>query len=393
MWYLARAPLSAHALPALAASMALFLRAAFGPPRKCLVVDLDNTLWGGVLGEQGVEGIQVGFTYPGNVYRRFQQTLLSLRRRGVLLAIASKNNPEEVEEVFRTHPDMVLREQHFSAARVNWRDKPENVLEIAAELNIAPSSLVFFDDSPVECARMRDALPEVLTVQAPRDVLDYLGALRRSGAFERLTFTAEDQQRAEMYHQERERKQMQKGAATVEEFLTGLEMGAEIRQIDTFTLPRAVELTQKTNQFNLTTRRYTAPELARAIESPGGAGFCLRLWDRFGDHGIVGLAILQIDGDAARIDTFLLSCRVIGRSAETALLAFIVRWARARGVSTIEGTFVPTARNAPAADFYARHGFSASTAADGSTAWRLPASSDVAWPPAIRAVDGLAEPA
>jgi FkbH-like protein len=390
MWSLARAPLSAAALPVLASSHAAFMRAAFGPPRKCLVLDLDGTLWGGTLGEEGLSGIKIGHTYPGNAFRRFQQTVLSLHRRGILLAIVSKNNDGEVAEVFRSHPDMILKAEHFSATRINWRDKVDNLLDIAAELRIGTDSLVFFDDSPVECALVRQLLPDVLTIQAPQDVLDYSEALERSRAFERLAFTAEDRRRGQMYREQTERARLLPAAGSLDAFLESLQMEAEIRPVDDFTLPRAVELTQKTNQFNLTTRRYSAPELAAAIEEADRAAFSLRLTDRFGDNGIVGLAVLRIETDALVIEAFLLSCRVIGRGAETALLSFLAAWARERGLRALDGEFIPTPKNAPAADCYSRHGFVPVGTTTSGTKWRLSTiDADVPWPPTIRAAHSL----
>jgi HAD superfamily phosphatase (TIGR01681 family) len=229
MWCLARAPLSGHALPVLAASHAAFVNAAFAAPRKCLVVDLDNTLWGGRLGEQGIDGIALGQTYPGNAFRRFQQALLALSRRGILLAINSKNHQDEALEALRSHPDMVLRPHHFSAIQINWNEKADNMLAIADALAIGVDSLVFFDDSPAECAAMRLLRPEVLTIQAPKDVIDYPSALVRSSAFERLSIAAEDGRRAEMYRDEVRRQQHRVSAASVGEFLESLQMAAEIR--------------------------------------------------------------------------------------------------------------------------------------------------------------------
>jgi FkbH-like protein len=388
MWALARAPLSAHALPALAASQSAFLRAALAPPRKCLVLDLDNTLWGGILGEDGLGGIKLGHTYPGNAFRAFQQHLLSLFRRGILLAINSKNNPADVDEVFRAHPDMVLAREHFSAVRVNWREKSANMIDIANELAIGLDALVFFDDSAVECALMKRALPEVLTIHAPKDVLSYAQTLARSHAFERLAITGDDRRRGEMYQAQAARRQELEASGSVDAFLDGLEMAADIRPLDQLTFARAVELSQKTNQFNLTTRRYTAPELAGVMRAADRGAFSLRLADRFGDNGVVGFAVVEGRGDVAAIDTFLLSCRVIGRRVETALLSFIADWARVRGFRTLEGDFIPTKKNAPAAGFFADHGFTRVGGSDtGASTWRLPLSTaGVPWPSCIRAV-------
>jgi FkbH-like protein len=374
----------------LASSHAAFMRAVFGPPRKCLVLDLDGTLWGGTLGEEGLSGIKLGHTYPGNAFRRFQQMVLSLHRRGILLAIVSKNNDAEVADVFRAHPDMVLKTEHFSAMRINWRDKADNLLEIAEELNIGVDSLVFFDDSPAECARVRQLLPDVLTIQAPHDVLDYADAVVRSRAFERLTFTAEDRRRGAMYREQAERERAVPEATSLDAFLRGLRMAADIRPVDSFTLPRALELTQKTNQFNLTTRRYSARELAEAMNGHDRAAFSLRLTDRFGDNGIVGLAVVRGEIDTAVIEALLLSCRIIGRGAETALLSFLAGWARKRCLRSLEGEYIPTPKNAPAADCYARHGFvQVGTTATG-TKWRLSTiDADVPWPATIRPAHSL----
>jgi FkbH-like protein len=285
---------------------------------------------------------------------------------------------------------MVLKAEHFSAMRVNWRDKAGNLQDIARELNLGVSSLVFFDDSAAECALVRELLPEVLTIQAPPEPLEYGNALLRSGAFERMTLTAEDRHRAGTYRQQAERERSLRSAGSLEDFLERLEMEADIRPVDSFTLPRAGELTHKTNQFNLTTRRYSAAALAESLGTPDRAAFTLRLSDRFGDNGIVGLAILHVDGDIARIEVLLLSCRVIGRGAETALLSFLLTWARQRQIRALEGEFIPTPKNAPAADCYARHGFvQVGTSAAGTT-WRLSTNdADIPWPATIRAAHAV----
>ena len=238
MWQLARAPLSSRALPALARSYAAFLVAIAGKPRKCLVLDLDNTLWGGVVGESGVEGIKLGATYPGSAYQQFQQVLLQLHQRGILLAINSKNNPADVEEVFRRHPDMVLKPEHFASVHINWLEKPKNMLEIAKDLNLGLESLVFFDDSPIERAMMRQALPEVLTLQVPKDVIDYPRVLLDSGAFERLSFTEDDRQRGQMYREQLVRRERAQSATSLEEFLADLQMTAAVHPVDQFAFPR-----------------------------------------------------------------------------------------------------------------------------------------------------------
>lgn len=368
MWHLGRAPLAAPLLPALARTQALFIQAIQGPPRKCLVLDLDDTLWGGVIGESGVAGIKLGSTYPGNVYREFQQAVLELHRRGILLAINSKNNPGDVDEVFATHPDMVLRKEHFASIRVNWRDKPANMVEIARELNIGVDSLVFFDDNPVERALVRQTLPDVLTLEVPSDPVHYVKILKESGAFERLSLTDEDRRRGLMYQEEVARRQLLETSASLGEFLKSLQVAVSIRAVDHFSFPRVLDLLHKTNQFTLTTRRHSSAQLTAMIEDPQSGVFSLRAGDRFGDNGIVGVAIVRAREDTAHVDSFLMSCRVIGRDIETALLVHLVDWARRRGLRVMEGQFIPTAKNAPAADFYARHGFAP---VDGTGVWTL----------------------
>jgi FkbH-like protein len=371
MWHLARVPLTSHALESLARRQSIYLLALFGTRRKCLAVDLDNTLWGGILGEAGFTGIELGHTYPGNAFRTFQEYLLKLHRRGVLLAIVSKNNAADVEDVLNSHPGMLLGPVHFAAIRANWGPKPENLADIADELSLGIDSFVFFDDDAVECALMRGALPDVLTVQAPPDVLRFPQALESCGVFERVSFTAEDRTRGQLYQRRATERRQSRLAGSVNEFLQGLEMSASIKPADAFAFPRILDLLAKTNQFNLTTRRYSAGELHATIDDLRCGVFYLHLSDRLADHGIVGVAIARVEGETAYLDAFVLSCRVIGRTAETALLAFVTRWAERRGATIVEGDFSPTRKNAPAADFYARHGFTNVPQAGSASRWRL----------------------
>jgi FkbH-like protein len=362
MWYLARAPFAGALLPELARLHIRFAAALAARRKKCLVVDLDNTLWGGVIGEDGLSGILLGQTFPGNVFCDVQRALKQLSRRGILLAINSKNNEADVREVFTTHPEMVLRLEDFAAWRINWQPKPDNIRELAEELNIGLDSFVFLDDHPAECERMRHELPEVLTWAAGDDSgrPDPLGVLQRlytTNVFDRLSVTIEDQQRQQMYRQQAARRQAAAAASSLEEFLAGLAQQVEIRPLDEFTRPRVAELLQKTNQFNLTTRRHSAARLHELQAEPGTAVFSLRAVDKFGDNGIVGAAIIRSSGEIAALDSLLLSCRVIGRGIETALLSELVDWARQQGARWLDGEFVPTSKNAPAAELLPRHGF------------------------------------
>jgi len=378
MWHLGRAPLSAQALPILARAQAAFVQALLGQPRKCLVLDLDNTLWGGVIGEDGLASIKLGHTYPGSAFRHFQQVLLQLHRQGVILAINSKNNGADVEEVFRSHPDMLLRPEHFASARINWQDKPQNMLELAEELNMGLDSMVFFDDNPAERELMKQTFPQVLTLEVPGDPLKYSQVLLESRAFDKLSFTEEDRRRGEMYRQQVGRRELENSATSLQEFYENLQMAVSICPVDEFAFPRVLDLLHKTNQFNLTTRRHSATQLTEMVADPKCGLFYLRVADRFGDYGIVGVAIGQMRGAIAYLDTLLLSCRVIGRTVETAFLSFLVDWARTQGATEIEGEFIATAKNAPAADFYSRHGFTQIRSNGAVSRWRL-SLDNVSW--------------
>ena len=299
----------------------------------------------------------------------------------MLLAINSKNNLADVQEVFTSHPDMILKLEHFASVRINWQDKPQNMHEIARELNVGLDSLVFFDDSPAEQEQMRQTLPQVLTLPVPAEPVKFVKVLRQSRAFDRLSLTDEDRRRAAMYQDQNARRQLAAAATSVEDFLASLEMIVRIDPVDELAFPRVVDLLQKTNQFNLTTRRHSASQLTALLAQPGWTAFALRVRDRFGDNGIVGVAIVQQQGATAGLDSFLLSCRVIGRNIETAFLAFLADWARESAVQALEGEFIPTAKNAPAADFFARHGFTRLTNGPGGSRWRLDlAGSPVRWP-------------
>lgn len=353
--YLAKAPWSAEALTAVAKLTARTLRAAFTAPKKCLVLDMDNTLWGGVIGEAGMEGIHLGPDYPGNVFVDFQKSVLSLRDRGILLAAASKNNTADVEAVLAEHPSSVLRRSDFAAWEVHWEDKATSLRRIAQSLNIGLDALVFMDDNPVERAWVREQLPEVTVVELPASPMGYWKALDDTACFDTLTLTAEDRQRAGMYAGEVQRQELQNTAGNLEEFLRSLQLVLTVGCVDEATLPRVAQLLGKTNQFNLTTRRHDETVIRDLCAR--GAGLWVRVRDRFGDAGLVGVLIAVPDGPAWRLDTFLMSCRVIGRRVETAMLALLERVAAARDVRELTGEFLPTKKNQPAERFLPEHGF------------------------------------
>jgi len=366
-WHIARVAYTRQAMRAIAGEYLRVVRAAKGRSRKCLVVDADGTLWGGIVGDDGADGVRVGRTFPGSAFYEFQQALLALRDRGVLLALCSKNDRAAVDAVFATRAaDMPLRLEHFAAVRVNWVDKAQNIREIAVALNLGVDSLVFVDDNPHEIALVKELLPAVHTILLPDDPVEYRDVVASCDLFDALTFSDEDRRRSEMYAAEQRRRVEEASALSVDDYLRGLEMEAAIDRVDDRAVARVAQLTQKTNQFNLTTRRYTDSDIRRFAASADHDVFAIRVHDRLGDSGIVGVAIVRHESAVSAIDTFLMSCRVLGRGVEDALLTACLLTARRRQRRAVIGEFVPTAKNARVADFYRTRGF----AADGPDRFR-----------------------
>lgn len=357
MYAVAKMPLSAAALHAIAEIHLRYLRAFAGLVRKVLVVDLDNTLWGGIVGEDGVDGIQLGQTYPGTAYADLQRAILQLHLRGVVLAINSHNNEEDVTEVLERHPNMVLQPQHFAATRINWQDKAANMLEIAEELGLGIESFVFLDDSLAQCERMRQALPEVLTIHQAGDLSGRVTLLDGLGVFDSLGFTDEDRARGGFYRTEAQRTRLKRTVQSVDDYLRSLEMELRIEPITTRNVGRVSDLTQRTNQFNFTTPRHTVDSLSAFLSHPGNEGYAFRLSDRFGDSGLIAAALLGVRGNVAVIDAFLMSCRVLKRTVEDAILAFLCHRVANLGAARLRGLYRPTRKNIQVAEFYPSHGF------------------------------------
>jgi len=371
-WHIAKAPYSREALREIADEVFKYIRAMKGQSKRCLVLDCDNVLWGGTIGEDGLSGIKLGKTHPGSAYYEFQQEVLNLHRRGVVLALCSKNNEEDVWEVFRDHPDMVLRREHIAAARINWRDKVDNLREIAADLNLGLDSMVFMDDSDFEINLIRSLAPEVGVIELPRDgAVAYREALAACGYFDTLTLTREDAERGVMYQAEAARKQLQRQHQDLESYYASLEMALEIRLADDFSIPRISQLTRKTNQFNLTTRRYSDADIERLASGEATEVIYLRLRDRFGDSGIVGVCVLRYEDGRAIFDSFLLSCRVLGRGVEDAFLTQCLKRSVLKQCEVAIGEYYPTAKNDQVKDFYLKHGFELMAEADGLRRFRL----------------------
>jgi FkbH-like protein len=357
LWYLARMRLNQLGLAALADVFALNVAAYGGRARKVVALDFDGTLWGGIVGEAGVGGLDLGEEGVGLAFQDVQRELLKLRDIGVLLVACSKNNLDDAVEVFEQHPAMILRREHLAAERINWQDKATNLRELAAELRLGLDSFVFLDDNPVEREWVREACPEVLVPDLPEDPVDRVAFLRSAPWFARIATTDADLGRAASYEEQRGRTQLHEAATSFEGFLASLEQQASIDPVTDASLGRAAQMCQRTNQFNLTTKRYTAANLEALLASPDNELYTLSVADRFGDSGITGLAILRIDGQEAIIDTFLLSCRVLGRRIEDAFLAFLADRAVACGATSLLGLFEQTAKNSQVARFYADRGF------------------------------------
>jgi FkbH-like protein len=370
-WLTMRMPFAADSLLPLVSEWMKFIHPLTGVTCKVLAVDLDNTLWGGVLGEDGLDGIQVGPEYPGAFYRWLQRAILDLYQRGILLAVCSKNNRDEAMEALQNHPGMLLRPEHFAAFRINWQDKAQNLREIAAELNLGTDAIAFFDDNPVERERVRSEMPEVKVIAVPDRAHGFARALRECPYFERLTLSAEDREHTRLYHEQSKRSELAQSAGSLEDFYRSLEQEVEIASVTPETIARVAQLTQKTNQFNVTTRRYTEQQIEEFAARPDWNVYSVRVRDRFGDNGIVGVVITRMDCDVCEIDTLLLSCRVIGRTVETAMLGFLAETSRNSGARFLRGWFLPTKKNAPAGELYSSHQFKATATEDGRTLWCL----------------------
>ena len=345
-------------IPYMANDLMGYVIGYLGLSKKCIVLDLDNTLWGGIIGEDGLNGIKLGPEPPGNTYLEFQRVLLSLYQRGIILAINSKNNFEDAIKVIKEHPYMILREEHFASMRINWNDKVSNIQEIANELNINPDSMVFFDDDQVNREFMKLNMPQVLTIDLPKDSSQYAETIKTMNDFNVLNITTEDTSRGKMYVDQRKRNDLEQSAPNLESFLKNLELKIRIKNADEFTIPRISQLTLKTNQFNLTTKRYQESDIKKFCEDDRYFVGTAQVEDKFGDNGITGIFIVNKSKSKEWfIDTFLLSCRIMGREVEKVMLGYIINKAKENGVEIIKAKFIPTQKNKPIETFLPNCGF------------------------------------
>ncbi|MBV8817279.1 MAG: HAD family hydrolase [Acidobacteriaceae bacterium] len=373
-WHLAKLPFAQEYLPLYADHVCRTVAALAGTMRRCLVLDLDNTLWGGVIGDDGLQGIACSQgDAAGEAFLEFQQYVWSLRQRGIVLAVSSKNEENTARLPFREHPEMILKEDHFAVFRANWDDKAANIQAIAEELALGLESLVFVDDNPFERDLVRRMLPQVAVPEMPDDPALYTTTLSAAGYFEALAFSDEDAKRADFYAQNRRRASLQKSVTDLESYLASLQMEISFRPFDAANRARIVQLINKSNQFNLTTRRYTEPAVQAMEDLPGVFTMQVRLRDSFGDNGVISLIICKTVSETEwEIDTWVMSCRVLGRRVEDMVLREIVAHAREAGIQHLLGCYLPTERNALVKDHYAKLGFKPdSDLPQGGSVWRL----------------------
>lgn len=373
-WFESKQPCSPMLLVELAREAARLIGSLRTPPKKVLILDLDNTLWGGVVAEDGLEGIEIGDTSPrAEAFKAFQKYIASLKERGVLLAVCSKNDHAVALEPFQEHPEMVLRREDFVAFTANWEPKSDNLQRMAVELNLGLDSFVFVDDNPAEIEIVRQFAPQVTTILLGTDPADYVGQLKDCRLFESRNFTSEDTQRTGQYQAEAARQNLLATTSDLNAYLTSLEMTATLSEFTSVDVPRLAQLINKSNQFNLTTRRRTEAEVAALIAQTDHACFSVRLKDRFGDHGLISIAIGKFIGDATLdIDTWLMSCRVLKRQVEEVVLNELARLAKERKCNRLAGVYLPTAKNEMVRDFYSRIGFSLTHETQSSKNFELP---------------------
>lgn len=361
MWYMSKTPFGNEVFRNALGTVKAALRGISGQARKLILLDLDGTLWGGIVGEVGPEGLRLGGHDPvGEAYVDLQRSLKALTRRGVLLGIVSKNDEEVALDAIRHHPEMVLDLDDFAGWRIDWEDKARNVAALTDSLELGLQSVVFIDDSAVERARVSEALPEVLVPDWPTDPLLYPSALEGLDCFDTPVVSEEDRKRTEMYVVERKRRDERRSVGSLDEWLESLEMTVSAEPLGRENLVRAAQLLNKTNQMNLSTRRMSETGLMEWAECEGRAMWAFRVTDRFGDSGLTALLGVEVEDDRLRIIDYLLSCRVMGRKVEETLLAVAVAHARSLGLTEVRARYVPTEKNRPCLEFWERSGFEAS---------------------------------
>jgi len=374
LWNMAKFPFSDHLIPLYADHVARSVAALRGKSRKALILDLDNTVWGGVIGDDGLDGIKVAQgDARGEAHLAVQRLALDLRQRGIVLAVSSKNTDEVAREPFEKHPEMLLKLDHIAVFQANWNDKATNIQAIAEELNLGLDAMVFLDDNPVERGLVRKLLPQVAVPELPEEPAYYTRYLAAAGYFEAVAFAGEDLQRAGFYQDNARRANLQKQVGGVDAYLASLDMTITFQPFDATGRARIVQLINKSNQYNLTTRRYTEPEATVAEQDPDVFTLQVRLADTFGDNGMISVVICRPGEPRVwEIDTWLMSCRVLGRKVEHMVLREVLQHARHAGIETLKGVYRPTEKNKLVIDHYAKLGFAkVSEDESGLTRWEL----------------------
>jgi len=366
LWALSKSLCALELLPEVAQNVVDIALAAQGRAVKCVVLDLDNTLWGGVVGDDGLEGIELGESDETGVFRSFQFYLRELGRRGILLAVCSKNDESLARRVFREHPGMVLREEDVAAFVANWEDKATNIRRIREKLNIGLDAMVFLDDNPFERNLVRQMVPEVIVPELPEDPGLYVRAISEMNLFEVASHSALDGQRASLYRDQEKRDEERSRFETLDDYLKSLETTARVARFDPKDLPRIAQLLQRSNQFNLTTRRHSEAECeAMMRDETGYFPFSVTVRDRFGDFGLINVVILRRMDSVMEVDTFVMSCRVLQRGVEQLAMNKVFEEARRSGCKRVVGRYIPTAKNGMVKDFYERFGFRREDAPEG----------------------------
>jgi FkbH-like protein len=384
LWYMSKTLYTVDLFKTAAAEIKAALLALTGQSKKLLLMDLDNTLWGGIVGDVGWQNIRLGGIDPiGEAFRDFQLGLKALKRRGVLLGIVSKNEESTALEAIRLHPEMVLRQDDFAGWRINWKDKAQNIIDLVSDLNLGLQSVVFIDDNPVERARVREAFPEVLVPEWPSSPLDYMVTLNQLRCFDMRLVSLEDRTRTEMYVTERKRRDVRAQVASLEQWLASLDTQVKVELLSDASLDRATQLFNKTNQMNLSTRRLTREELWNWSQKLGRQVLVFRASDRFGDYGLVGLAGISFqDGKEreAHLVDFILSCRAMGRKIEETMLYVAVASARASKAKSLRAEYIPTSKNQPCLAFFENSGLAR---IDGATTYSWNPEQPYAKPPFV----------
>ncbi|MDR2942401.1 MAG: HAD-IIIC family phosphatase [Treponema sp.] len=357
-YFLSQMPINPKLVPRFSKWFSRQLEVLAMKRKKCIVLDLDNTLWAGILGEDGADGIKMGEDYPGNVYRFFQAYLLELSRMGIILAVCSKNNESDVFTVWENHPDILLKKDNFTVYRINWNNKADNIREIAMELNIGLDSMVFIDDNPAERELIKQALPDVCVPEFPAHPYMYPIFIKQltDNYFSAYTLTQEDLLKTQQYKNNAERKHYKNQFTDMDTYLRSLDIMLTVEKLNEFNKARFAQMTQKTNQFNLTTRRYTETEI-QSIAANGGLVYGLRVKDKFGDNGLTGLMIVLIEKETAYIDTLLLSCRILGKEIEYMFVKYILSKLKETGIQQVRASYIKTAKNGQVEKFYESIGF------------------------------------